>query len=294
MIKCFSYAKINLFLDVEGIREDGYHNIVSVMQTIDWSDTLFFEKTNGTEIALTCSDPLIPTDRKNTVFKAATLFREKTGISAGVSIHIEKNIPSAAGLAGGSADAAAALMGLNQLFDMPLSQEDLLLLGSRIGADVPFCMVGGTQKTTGIGEIMEPFPELPPCYIVCGKVGEGVSTPEAYSELDKKYVFFENYSGKKDVLASLYQTLEQGTLDRIKDGMYNIFEGVIEKQRPSVTQLKKALVDTGATVAMMSGSGPSVFGIFKEKQTAEHACDTLQALGAQCRVCVPCKINGEK
>lgn len=291
MIKRLAFAKINLFLDVEGIRADGYHNIVSVMQTVDWADEISIEKNNAREIRLTCSDSSIPTDRKNTVYKAAELFLSRINASYGVQIHIEKHIPSAAGLAGGSADAAAALLGLNQLYGDPVSFEELLSIGARVGADVPFCMTGGTKRTTGIGEIIEEFPALPSCFIVCGKSGEGVSTPEAYRALDERYDGFVGYEGNADKEKALRAALERGAINAIRDGVYNVFEHVVEPTHPTVSAMKATLVSHGAAVAMMSGSGPSVFGVFLRKDDADKACEALRLTGAQCRVCLPCALS---
>lgn len=291
MIKRPAFAKINLFLDIEGIRADGYHNIVSVMQTVDWADEISIEKADGEGILLTCSDPLIPTDRKNTVYKAADLFLTRISASCGVQIHIEKNIPSAAGLAGGSADAAAALLGLNQLFDSPIPFEELLAMGARVGADVPFCMIGGTRRTTGIGEIIENFPTLPPCVIVCAKAGEGVSTPEAYRALDERYNRFAEYEGHVAKENALRAALENNTIESVFRGLYNVFEGVVEPTRPAVSAMKAELLSHGAIAAMMSGSGPSVFGIFLREDDAQSACEALRQFGAQCRVCRPCTMS---
>ena len=191
MIKRSAFAKINLFLDIEGLRPDSYHNIISVMQSIDWADQIQMEKNTSGDILLSCSDPEIPSDQRNTAYKAAQLFFSTLQENSGVNIFIEKNIPHAAGMAGGSADAAAVLLGLNELYGEPFSREKLLGLGAKIGADVPFCMVGGTAITTGIGDNIEQIAPLSSCYIVCAKKGEGVSTPRAYSALDQHFNTFQ-------------------------------------------------------------------------------------------------------
>ena len=294
MIERLAYAKINLFLDIEGIRGDGYHNIVSVMQTVDWADKIMLDKIATSAIHLTCSDSAIPCDRNNTAYRAAEIFLSELRGSDGVRIHIEKNIPSAAGLAGGSADAAATLLGLNTVFGSPFSIQSLLTMGSRIGADVPFCLIGGTQKARGIGDIIEPFPAMPSCTLVCAKMGEGVSTPEAYRVLDQQYNFFKTDSVKYDKLACLSNEFRNGSLEKLTEGTYNIFEETIEANRPGVSLLKRTLLSFGADVAMMSGSGPSVFGVFKKKEDAEKACEELRKLGAISQVCKPVKYCEEQ
>ena len=289
MIERSAFAKINLFLDIEGLRPDNYHNIISVMQSIDWADTIQLEKNTSGEIVLGCSDPEIPSDQRNTAYKATQLFlaalKETT---SGVTIFIEKNIPHAAGMAGGSADAAAVLLGLNELYRKPFSREFLLSLGAKIGADVPFCMVGGTAITTGIGDRIEQIAPLSSYYIVCAKKGEGVSTPRAYSSLDQRFDCFRNYKAHTEKLKILQRGIQSTNLEDIAEGAYNIFESVVEHEHPFVSLIKKSLADHGAIVSMMSGSGPSVFGIFQDQSNAQKALDELCAMGATAKICRPC------
>ena len=294
MIERFAYAKINLFLDIKGIRGDGYHNIVSVMQTVDWADKITIDKIASKEIALTCSDETIPIDRRNTVYRAAELFLAQITDPNGVRLHIEKHIPSAAGLAGGSADAAATLLGLNDIFGKPFSMDQLLKLGRSVGADVPFCLLGGTKLVSGIGEVIEPFPMMPSCYLVCAKLGEGVSTPLAYRALDERYSGFPRDAVKYEKLACLREEFERGSLKRLSDGIYNIFEAQIEQIHSSVSMLKSTLRYLGANVTMMSGSGPAVFGVFDTQESAENGCAELRRLGAACEVCRPISYGGEQ
>lgn len=293
MIERLAYAKINLFLDIEGIRQDGYHNIVSVMQTVDWVDRILLDKADCAGIHVTCSEPSIPTNRNNTVYKAAELFLEKVKCDTGLRIHIEKHLPSEAGLAGGSADAAATLSGLNELFGNPFTAKEILSIAKRIGADVPFCLLGGTQKTTGIGDVIEAFPPMPSCYIVCAKMGAGVSTPQAYRLLDQAHDGFKAYCPRYDRLEHLSSEFKRASLDELTDGIYNIFESAIEASHPTVHEIKQFLLSMGANAAMMSGSGPSVFGIFQERSTAEAACLALKNKGAVCQVCRPIQITNE-
>ena len=287
MIEIFAYAKINLFLDIQKKREDGYHDIISVMQTVDWCDRILIHRNGKERIHLMCSEKQSPTDKSNTVYKAAALFLQQIQNYDGLDIMIEKHIPHAAGLAGGSTDAAATLRGLNRMFGNPFSERELLSLGKQIGADVPFCMVGGTKLTTGIGEQMEIFPSMPPCFLVCGKMGEGISTPQAYAALDRKYGNFEYYLPHTETLDRLRQSFDATSLEGLSGGTYNIFEEVTEDCRPAVGLLKQRLLELGAVSAMMSGSGPSVFGVFQDRATADRACEVIKSLGAVCKVCTP-------
>lgn len=287
MVEINGYAKINLFLDIQSKRLDGYHNIISVMQAIDWHDKIKISQTDCSGIKLQCTEHEVPVDQKNTAYKAASLFLDAMQSSCGVNIVIEKNIPLAAGLAGGSADAAAVLIGLNELFGHPLSNENLLLLGGKIGADVPFCMTRGTRLTTGIGDKIESFPAISNCFIVCAKMGDGVSTPQAYRCLDEMYDDFANYRPRQEKLLTLSKAIEACDLELLSQGIYNIFERPVEEARPFVTSLKKLLREYGAKAAMMSGSGPSVFGIFSDKAAAKQACNALCDFGAKARICVP-------
>ncbi len=273
-----AYAKINLFLDIESKRDDGYHNIISVMQSVSLCDTVTVEYCESADkyIEITCDDPTIPLGEKNIAYKAANLFLD----SGKVKIHISKRIPAAAGLAGGSTDAAAVLTLLNELTGNKKSADELLSIGAKIGADVPFCIAGGTKLTLGIGEKMSDFKPLPSCYIVISKMGDGVSTPEAYSLLDGMFDNFENYSPRKDLLAMLEK-------ENSANGMFNIFESAVIPCRPAVQAIKDTLTEQGAEFAMMSGSGPSVFGIFSSKEKASAAREALVGIGAIAHICEP-------
>ncbi len=272
-----AYAKINLFLDIESKRVDGYHNIISVMQSVSLCDTVTVEYSESAEksIEISCDDPSIPLGEKNIAYKAANLFLD----SGKVKIHIEKRIPAAAGLAGGSTDAAAVLTLLNQLTGNKKSADELLSIGAKIGADVPFCISGGTKLTRGIGEKLTDFKPLSDCYIVISKMGDGVSTPKAYSMLDSMFDNFENYRPRRDFLA----LLEEENLR----GMFNIFESAVIPERPAVQKIKDTMLRYGAEHSMMSGSGPSVFGIFSSKEKATDACVALTGMGAVAYLCEP-------
>ncbi len=283
MITEKAYAKINLFLDIVGKRDNGYHDIVSLMQTVDWCDIIKIEKSVSKEIKILEKSQKTPCDSKNTAFRAATLFLNELGLEEGLEITIEKRIPISAGMAGGSADAAAVLRGCNRLFGNPFSTEKLLLLGEKIGADVPFCVLGGTKWVEGIGEKIESAEPLADCFIVCAKLGDGVSTPEAYGLLDSKY---REYSENREKREWLNSGLESKNISTCCEGLYNIFESVILDIRPNVKALKDVFFKHGG-IAMMSGSGPSVFGIFKNMVMAEKAYQKVVCLGAEAKICMP-------
>ena len=292
-------AKINLFLDITGRRPDGYHTITGVMQTISLCDTVVLEVIELTdqtvggaeEIILTCSNPAIPTDNRNLAWRAAEAFLAATGYGCKrLSIHIEKRIPAAAGMAGGSTNAAAVLTGLNRLFGDPLTTDALCEVGLKLGADVPFCIKGGAQITEGVGEVMTSVATMPPCELVVACGGEGVSTPAAYKALDGLYGDFHPaaYTPHRDELAVLLAALEKGDLPTLCGSMFNLFETVVLPERPVAGCIREALLSSGAIAAMMSGSGPSVFGVFpKGDGSALKACEALTRLDIPAWVCEP-------
>ncbi len=279
------YAKINLFLDIRSIRDDGYHNILSIMQRIDLHDTVTvsYSTNKKKSISLTCDKPEIPCDAKNLAYKAADLFP----ICGNIEIHIEKRIPMSAGLAGGSADAAATLIALNSLCDKPLSTEELCDLGAKLGADVPFCIKGGACLVEGIGEIMTPVSSMPEFPIVVAKKGEGMSTPAAYRALDVKFNKFENYRPWEDKCNIILNSDQNNDIGSFCSGLFNIFETVVEPERVCVTELKSTMIKNGAIASMMSGSGTSVFGIFSNVDDALKVEKLLRDRGAEAYVCYP-------
>ena len=277
------YAKINLFLDIDSLRADGYHNILSIMQRISLCDTVTVSHTQSSEknITLSCDRADIPCDSKNLAYKAANLFP----ISGKIEIHINKRIPMSAGLAGGSADAAATLIALNSLCDKPLSTDELCDLGAKLGADVPFCIKGGACLVKGIGEIMTPISSMPKYPLVIAKKGEGMSTPDAYHALDIKYSNFADYVPHSEQCKAI---INCGNDDSVLcDGLFNIFESVVESERHYVAEIKRIMLANGAIGAMMSGSGTSVFGIFQTEEDAVKAENILRDNGAEAFVCYP-------
>lgn len=285
-------AKINLYLDVLGKRPDGYHNIRSVMQTVDLCDEIYVEldaPKRGTQlIEISCSEEALPCDASNLAHRAAVAFFAGCGIyDYSCRIRIEKNIPMAAGLAGGSTDAAAVLQLLNALNRYPLDLDALCALGATIGADVPFCIRCGTLYTEQIGDVMVPCYPMPPAHIVIALGGAGVSTPTAYHMLDARYGadLDRDFANVEELTAALYTR----DLRIICSKMYNVFEDVILPIHKKARQAKEALLRYGALGALMSGSGPAVFGVFDDQGAAESAAHRL--LGVVDRVFVATTSN---
>lgn len=271
-LKIQANAKINLFLDIESKRDDGYHNISSLMQSIDLADTLSvsYEPSAEKIIVITVDDPSIPADEKNIVYKAADRLTD-SGI---VRIHIEKRIPSPAGLAGGSADAAAVIFALKSFGCINRTDDEILKIAAAIGADVPFCLVGGTKKISGIGDVIEDMPALPEMNLAVAVRGEGVSTPEAYKLLDCRYNDFVGYTPRPF-------DFEAPCVNNI----YNVFEEVVLEMRDEARSLKDEMLHLGAVTAIMSGSGPSIVGIFDSYADACAAAEKLKESGAIAYAC---------
>lgn len=288
-----AYAKINLCLDVIAKRENGYHELDGVMQSITLCDTLTVSYEEARDIAVSMTaqgNPDMPTDGRNLAVKAAIRFLETVGLGGRVEIELQKRIPMAGGLAGGSTDAAAVLRALNRLTEQNLSAEALCEIGARLGADVPFCTVGGAMRTQGIGDRLTPVPTMPDCHIVIARRGEGVSTPWAYGRLDEIYNDFAKDSARPDSgLSSLLDALQSGSYEGVCATTYNIFEPIVAECRPDVSALCAMMTENGATVARMSGSGPSVFGLFAKETDAQNVCEILKKAGAEAFVCAPMK-----
>ena len=283
------HAKINLHLDVVGREENGYHLVDTVMQSLSLCDEVSVRLTESGFVAH-CDVEGVPTDEKNIAVKAAMLFMKELGRDVGAEITIKKNIPMAAGMAGGSADGAATLVALNGLCGMPFSEAELCALGAKLGADVPFCVKGGTAFADGRGDILHEFPKMPDCHIVAACGGEGVSTPWAYGMLDEKYNGFGNESGYVPKgTAGLFKAMnkENVLLSELGKELYNIFEEPILERRPVAKMIKQTIVENGAVAAMMSGSGPSVFGIFDNKSAALATAEKLSSMGVFATVCRP-------
>lgn len=272
-----AYAKINMYLDVVSKREDGYHNIESVMQTVSLCDTVTLRVDNGEGIFLDCSERRLPCDDRNLAYRAAKGYLDAAKICAKVEIKIEKNIPFEAGLGGGSADAAAVLRAMNALFNEKLTMEELLSVGLNIGADVPFCIYGGTAKVRGVGELVSPLNCPPDYFVVIAIDGEGVSTPKAFGLLDELHGnYIERDSKNSEQFENICHCYETSDIDAVIENAYNAFEDAIFEIRPRAKEIRDLLTDNGADAAVLSGSGPSVIGIFKDFSKAERAVKVLR------------------
>ena len=292
-VKKSAYAKINLHLDITGIMPDGYHSVNNIMQSVSLCDTVTLVPRDDGEYTVSCNVGGVPTDKSNLVVRAALAFENAVGGRVGADIIIDKSIPMQAGLAGGSADAAATLLAINEMCLSPLSTQELCDIGGRLGADVPFCIVGGTALAKGKGDILQALPSMPDCTIVVACGGEGVSTPKAFSLLDELYNGFASeifYSPRK--ISTMTDALASGSITSVADNVYNIFEQPILAIRPVASNLRRIMLSSGALGAMMSGSGPSVFGIFDSNEKAYAACETIKKIGVTPHVCRPVQIPG--
>ena len=265
-----AFAKINLGLDILRKREDGYHEVRMIMQTIQMYDVLEMKKVKKPGISLSVNYPYIPSDERNLVYKAAKLLMDEFQVKEGVDIRLEKFIPVAAGMAGGSSDAAAAMVGINHLFKLGLSEKDLMDRAVNIGADVPSCIMRGTALAEGIGEKLTRIAQVPDCYVLIGKPGIGVSTKTAYESLQ-----LDKIQSHPDI-DGMIRDIENGNLLEMTDKMGNVFESGIIGKYPVIGEIKDLMEANGALKAMMSGSGPTVFGIFDDREKMEAAAAVLR------------------
>lgn len=265
-----AFAKINLGLDILRKREDGYHEVRMSMQTIQMYDVLEMKKVKKPGISLSVNYPYIPSDERNLVYKAAKLLMDEFQVKEGVDIRLEKFIPVAAGMAGGSSDAAAAMVGINHLFKLGLSEKDLMDRAVNIGADVPYCIMRGTALAEGIGEKLTRIAQVPDCYVLIGKPGIGVSTKTAYESLQ-----LDKIQSHPDI-DGMIRDIENGNLLAMTDKMGNVFESGIIGKYPVIGEIKDLMEANGALKAMMSGSGPTVFGIFDDREKMEAAAAVLR------------------
>ena len=266
-------AKINLGLDVLRRRENGYHDVKMVMQTVNIYDTLDFVKKEEPGIVVKVDAMELPTDENNLIYKAAKLLYERCQMEEGVEITLTKRIPIAAGMAGGSTDAAAALVGINRLFNLGLTMDELKEIGVKIGADVPYCIEGGTALSEGIGEILTKLPDAPDCFVVVAKPEISVSTKYVYENLHANELKYH------PDIDGMVEAIREGNLDGVCSRMENVLETVTENKYPIISQIKKLLKDAGAENSLMSGSGPTVFAIFKEEEMAKKALQMVEMSG---------------
>lgn len=262
-IKLKSRAKINLSIDVLGKRQDGYHLVEMIMQTIDLYDLIEINEKDNDQITIKSTSDEIPLDCNNLVYKAANLIKKTFNINKGVEIHIKKNIPVAAGMAGGSSNAAAVLVGLNKLWNLNLSNQQLEKIGLKLGADVPFCINGGAVLASGIGEELTPIKGLTKdvCILVC-KPDLFVSTKEVYECIDSKDI------DKRPNNKFLIECLKNEDTRQLAENMFNVLEGVTMDKHPVIQQIKDIMTNNRALGAMMSGSGPTVFGLYENREDA--------------------------
>jgi 4-diphosphocytidyl-2-C-methyl-D-erythritol kinase len=279
-IKVNAAAKINLFLDILALLDNGYHSLFMLMQSVSLYDTIELEQTAGKNITLTCSESSLPTDKTNIAHKAAVAFFKAAGMDGtGLHIHIEKRIPFAAGLAGGSADGAAVIAGLNKLFDTGFEEKQLHQIGLTVGSDVPFCITGGTMLVQDTGGVLSPLPNLSPCFIVLAKPESGVSTKGAYKTYDEF-----GYVHHLDTVKTLHNAT-CGDLKSICESCGNVFEECIEV--PERVEIKSVMRKHGALCSQMSGSGPTVFSIFDTIDRAEKCATELKSFVKDVFVCNP-------
>ncbi len=264
-------AKINLGLDVLRKREDGYHELRMIMQTINMYDQLDIEISQTPGITITTNLPFIPVNENNLVYKAARLLMDEFQIEQGITVDLQKFIPVAAGMAGGSSDAAAAMIGVNRLFGLGLSVKELMERGVKIGADVPYCLLRGTALAEGIGDKLRALPACPDCYVLIGKPAISVSTKFVYENLHANELEYHPEIDK------MLDAIQWHNLNKIADNMGNVLETVTISHYPIIQEIKDHMKEHGALNAMMSGSGPTVFGLFDDKTTAENACEALRA-----------------
>lgn len=266
-------AKINLGLDVIRRREDGYHEVCMVMQTIHLYDRLDIVKNTSGNITMETNLSFLPTNENNLVYKAAKLLCDEFGIRDGIHVNLQKRIPVAAGMAGGSTDAAAVLYGVNKIFDLGLSTQDLMDRGVKIGADVPYCIMRGTALAEGIGEKLSPLSPMVKCPVLIAKPAINVSTKFVYENLK-----LDAHTTHPNI-QQLITDIKEKDLNKIAHDMGNILESVTIPAYPVIAEIKEHMMEHGAVGSMMSGSGPTVFGLFDDENTAQAAFEAMKASG---------------
>ena len=272
-IELQAYGKVNLGLDVLRRRPDGYHEVKMIMQTVKLHDTLTFETVDEDVIVLSTNADELPVNEDNLVYKACRMLKQEYQITRGIRVFLQKELPVAAGMAGGSADAAAALIGMNKIFDLQIPKHKLMEYGVKLGADVPYCIMRGTALAEGIGEKLKRLPKVPECYVLVGKPGINVSTKTAYENLNLAGI------GKHPDIDGLIRDIEDGDLYAMASKMENVFEPGIIRQYPVIGNIKELMEEKGALKAVMSGSGPTVFGIFDNRDKMAAAARSLRKSG---------------
>ncbi len=266
-------GKINLGLDVVRKREDGYHEVRMIMQTVGVYDRISLKRGHTPGIHVTTNLYFLPVNENNLVYKAAQMLMEEFQVKEGLDIHLQKYIPVAAGMAGGSADAATVLYGVNRMFRLGLSQKELMERGVKIGADVPYCLMRGTALSEGIGEVLTRLPAAPACKVIIAKPGISVSTKYVYGHLDA--------AGIKEHpdIDGMIEAIREGSYEGVVRRLGNVLETVTQERHPVIGEIKELLTAHGADGALMSGSGPTVFGLFREEKKAREALRALEKSG---------------
>lgn len=264
-----AYAKVNLGLDVIRRRGDGYHEVRMIMQTVDICDVLTFTRQERPGIVVTTDKEELPGDESNLIYKAARLVTETYSVREGIKIELQKRIPMAAGMAGGSTDAAAVFHGMNEMFGLGMDEDEMCALGVKIGADIPYCIKGGTALAEGIGEILTKLPDAPACVVLVAKPDIDVSTKYVYGNLHA-----ESLEYHPDI-DGMRAAIEEGDLRGMAERMGNVLETVTVNAYPVIREIKEVMKKSGAWNALMSGSGPTVFGIFGEEEKARKAYNEI-------------------
>lgn len=266
-----AYGKINLGLDVLRKRPDGYHDLKMIMQMVDVYDDIIITKTDRKDEIIVATDKFVLENEKgNLAYMAAKLLFDEFNIHQGIEIKINKRIPIAGGMAGGSSDCATTLMGINEMFDLKLSKEDLMKRGVKLGADVPYCVLGKTAIAEGIGEILTPLPTPPSCYVIIAKPPVSVSTAFVYGNIRADEIT------KRPDIDGMAEAIKNGDLYKMSSLLYNVMEDVTVPEYPIIADIKKMMIENGALNSIMSGSGPTVFGIYDNLEKAENTMKLLK------------------
>lgn len=273
VLKFKAYAKVNLGLDVLRRREDGYHEVKMIMQTVNLFDRITLENTDTGIIEVSTNLSFLPNNENNLAYKAAKILMDEFNVKEGLKIHIDKHIPVAAGMAGGSTDASTVMYGVNKLFSLGLDETGLMERGVKIGADVPYCIMGGTALSEGIGEVLTKLPQAPRCKILIAKPPISVSTKFVYENLHANELKYH------PDIEGMVDAIKNNDLYGVCERMGNVLETVTVKEYPVIDEIKTIMKDNGAVNSLMSGSGPTVFGLFDDEEKAENAYKVLKEKG---------------
>ncbi|MFR2364875.1 MAG: 4-(cytidine 5'-diphospho)-2-C-methyl-D-erythritol kinase [Eubacterium sp.] len=266
-----AYGKINLGLDVIRKRSDGYHDLDMIMQTVDVYDDVIIEKKAGEEIVVKADAAVLSNGKDNLAYMAAKMLFDEFGIKSGVEITIHKRIPIAGGMAGGSSDCATTLIGINEMFNLGLSKQQLMERGVKLGADVPYCVLGGTAIARGIGEVLTPLPTPPQCHVIIAKPTISVSTAYVYGHIRPDEIT------KRPDIEQMTLAIKEQDLNKLSNLLYNVMEEVTVSEYPVIEKLKSIMLENGALNSIMSGSGPTVFGLFDDREKAQAAMKALDS-----------------